>query len=390
MVRSALVLLPLLLAACGNDNSLKRNNTPPSVAITAPADGEVFRQGAGLLLLTGVVADTYDDPADLTVTLTVGTDAPAPVVPDAEGLVSAELSVDALALGPLTLVLAATDSDGDYAEASVIVDVQGPIGAPTVTITAPADGAAYVWGDAVTFRGTATDLTTAAGDLTFAWSSDLDGPLPDAVSGDGASALFTEGLSVGTHVVTLTATDLDGEIGADTVTVVIEEEVVVPEPGDLVFSEMMVNPQIVEDEVGEWVELYNTSGSTLDITGYSFRDDDVDLQILEGPLLVAPHDFVVLCANMDPRQNGGVPCDGHFERISTGGGLALANGPDELVLARPDGVEIDWLHYDDTWYTLGVALGLDPDELDDTVNDDPAYWCDQTTLVAPMVEPGTP
>ena len=63
-----------------------------------------------------------------------------------------------------------------------------------------------------------------------------------------------------------------------------------------------------------------------------------------------------------------------------GGGLALANGEDELVLARPDGVEIDWLHYDDTWYTVGVALGLDPDELDDVVNDDPAYWCDQATV----------
>jgi hypothetical protein len=380
----------LALAGCANDNHLERHNEPPTVEITAPAEGEAFRQGGGLAVLTGVVADGFDPPETLAVTLTVGDADPAPLAADTDGNVASDISVDDLPLGPVVLTLTATDSDGASASDSVTIAVGGPRGAPTVEITLPTDGATYTVGDTVGFQGVASDTTTDAADLALAWSSDLDGPLDGAVSGGGTSALITAGLSVGTHVVTLTATDTDGDVGADTVTVVVEDEVVVVEPGDVVFSEMMVNPQVVDDELGEWVELYNTSGSALDIGGYSLRDDDVDEWVLAGPLVVAAHDYVVLCADIDPGENGGVPCDGYFLRDFRGGGLALANGEDELVLTRPDGLEIDWLHYDDTWYVLAVALGLDPSQLDGTVNDDPTWWCDQVTITPPMTEPGTP
>ncbi len=389
MTRSTFVAV-FLLAACGNDNALKRANKAPTVVIDAPSEGEIFRQGSGLVVLTATVADSHDPARDLAVTLGVGAAEATPITPDADGGVTVELALDDQPLGALALTLTVVDTDGASATATVTVDIGGPLGAPTVVITTPEEGSVATVGDAVAFRGEATDQTTPSDDLVFVWTSDLDGALAGAVSGDGASALFTETLSVGTHVVTLSATDTDGEVGTDTVTLVVEEEVVIAEPGDLVFSEMMVNPESVEDDFGEWVELYNTSGSAIDITGYSFRDDDVDLQVLEGPLLVAAHDYVVLCANVDPLVNGGVPCDAAFRRISTGGGLALANGEDELVLARPDGTEIDWLHYDETWYTIGVGLGLNPDALDGEVNDDPTYWCNQTTILAPMTEPATP
>jgi hypothetical protein len=388
------MLILTLLAACGSDNAIKRANEPPTVAFSAPADGEAFRQGGGLLGVRGEVGDTFDSPPELQVTLVLG-DPTAPLAEtplDAaeDGTVATDIDLDTLPIGWLDLRLQVLDTDDDFAEAQVTVDIGGPLGVPDVQITAPDDGTSYALGDTVAFQGSATDTTTSADALVFAWSSDLDGPLEGAISGAGSSALLRADLSEGTHVVTLTATDTDGEIGSDSVTVVIEPEVIIAEEGDLVFSEMMVNPEVVEDEVGEWVELYNTSGHPIDIAGYSFRDDDIDLQVLGGPLLVAAGDYVVLCADMDVAVNGGVPCDGDFVRSWNGGGLALANGPDELVLARPDGVEIDWLHYDDTWYTIGVALGLSPDALDDVVNDDPSYWCDQSSVTAPMTEPGTP
>ena len=47
-------------------------------------------------------------------------------------------------------------------------------------------------------------------------------------------------------------------------------------PGDLVFSELMINPEVVDDENGEWVELYNTAGYPIDVAGYSFHDLDYD------------------------------------------------------------------------------------------------------------------
>ncbi|MDP2315690.1 MAG: lamin tail domain-containing protein [Pseudomonadota bacterium] len=379
-----------LASGCANDSGFKRINAAPTVEIAAPVDGESFRQGAGLLVLTGLVADSYDEPQGLLVRLAVADADPVDVTPDPDGNVTAEVDVDLLALGPVTLVLTATDRDDAMGTAAVVVEIGGPLGAPTVTITTPEDGAAYLLGDAVAFRGEGTDLTTPADDLVFTWSSDLDGELVGAVSSEGSSAVFADALTAGAHTITLLATDADGEVGSDSITVLVEEEDVVAEPGDLVFSEMMVNPESVEDEVGEWVELYNTSGSTIEVGGYTFRDDDVDAWVLEGPLVVAPHDYVVLCANLDTLTNGGVPCDGFFQRDSTGGGLALANGEDELVLTRPDGTEIDWLHYDETWYEIGIGLGLDPSHLTGGDNDDLTHWCDQVTIPSGMTEAATP
>lgn len=86
--------------------------------------------------------------------------------------------------------------------------------APTVTISAPADPTTVTEGTAVTFTGTATD--TQDGDLTagIAWSSNLSGSL-----GTGGSVTAT--LSVGTHMVTASATDTGSLTGSDTVTVTV-------------------------------------------------------------------------------------------------------------------------------------------------------------------------
>ncbi|MCB9678318.1 MAG: lamin tail domain-containing protein [Alphaproteobacteria bacterium] len=166
--------------------------------------------------------------------------------------------------------------------------------------------------------------------------------------------------------------------------------VTIAQPGDLVFSELMINPEVVSDDMGEWVELYNTASYPIDVSGYTFHDLDYDSWELSGPFIVPPGGYYVLCAETDASLNGGVPCDGWFQRVSLGGGLALANVPDEVVLSRPDGVEIDRLEYDETWFTNGVAIGVDPSALDEDGNDDLDAWCDQVSVVSTGGEPGTP
>lgn len=88
---------------------------------------------------------------------------------------------------------------------------------PTATITHPgdADGPRPA-GTPIPWIGNASDPQDGA--LTGAslvWSSDQSG-----VFGDGES--FDAELPVGTHVVTLTATDSDGNIGTDSIVVVVE------------------------------------------------------------------------------------------------------------------------------------------------------------------------
>ena len=138
------------------------------------------------------------------------------------------------------------------------------------------------------------------------------------------------------------------------------------------------------------LHLVGDLGEVSSLLSSPLHDDDIDSWILAGPLVVAGHDYLVLCAEMDPTLNGGVPCDGWFFRDSQGQGLALSNKVDELVLTRPDGVEIDWLQYQSDWFTPGVATGVDPAFLEGGAHNDGAHWCDQTTIVSTGGEPGTP
>jgi hypothetical protein len=397
-------LLTLLLVGCGSDSKLDRINHPPVVGIDAPLEGEVFRQGEALIALVGTVADTYDDPPELAVMWAVdGTDLPA-VTADAEGAVSADLDGSTLEIGTHTVELSATDSDDETTTASVTFEIAGPLGPPTVEITAPDDGSSFGHGESITFVGIASDETTPADDLTFAWSDDVDGALDGAITGGGQSAVLTDALSIGEHNVTLSVTDGDGEVGTDTIHITVEDDTPIPpEPGDLIFTEFMVNPEAVQDEDGEWVELYNTSGSTLDIQGYSFHDDGADIWVFDASIQVEAHGYIVLCANIDPSVNGGVPCDGWFYRNPLGetpsagwghgSGVAIANNDDELELTSPGGVDIDKFDYDDTDsdpIEAGMSFGLDPERLDGDLNDDIANWCVQTTILDTMIDPGTP
>ena len=137
------------------------------------------------------------------------------------------------------------------------------------------------------------------------------------------------------------------------------------------------------------MHLERTSGRLESFYQRYVHDDDIDMWIL-GTIIVPANEYVVLCAELDPSRNGGVPCDAWFYRDWEGDGLALANGTDELVLTRADGVEIDWLQYDSDWFETAVATGVDPDSLEGGANNDGANWCSQTTVMTSGGEPGTP
>lgn len=84
--------------------------------------------------------------------------------------------------------------------------------APTVTITAPANGSSVTQGTSVSFSGTATDVEdgTISGSLT--WTSSINGSI-----GSGAS-FSTSTLSVGTHTITASVTDSGGLPGSAVIT----------------------------------------------------------------------------------------------------------------------------------------------------------------------------
>ena len=126
-------------------------------------------------------------------------------------------------------------------------------------------------------------------------------------------------------------------------------------PGDLVVSELMVNPAAVSDAAGEWIELYNTSASSIDINGLVLRDNGSNHHTISTPaaLEIAPGEFRVLGRNADPGSNGGYLADYAYRDFT------LANSSDAVIL-ESEGVEIFRLSYSsaDNFGQAGISMAL--------------------------------
>ena len=90
---------------------------------------------------------------------------------------------------------------------------------PGVEITSPEDGELFDLGEPVRFEGLVVDSQDDPNELTISWESSVDGPLDDDPA-DAAGLVFFDSsiLSSGTHTVSLTATDSNGESAAMSVT----------------------------------------------------------------------------------------------------------------------------------------------------------------------------
>lgn len=151
-----------------------------------------------------------------------------------------------------------------------------------------------------------------------------------------------------------------------------------PKHGELVISELMIDPSAVPDAEGEWVELWNRGDAWVDLDGHILADDDVDGVEMTGDLVVAPGGFLVVCANDSRWDNGGVTCDGAYVYETWGDGFALSNPEDEVILKQPDGTTLDRFEWsDEDWAQAGESMGVDPDEATVGLNDDIEHWCAQ-------------
>lgn len=133
----------------------------------------------------------------------------------------------------------------------VVVDPAGDQ-PPTVSIDSPADSTSVAPGDSVAFSGSAVDLEDGAltgADLT--WSSQLDGQI-----GTG-ERVETSSLSTGDHVVTLTATDSQGQTSDDSIAVTVRQ------PANLVVDRMRtLRRGVLTSEHAEAGAVIRNSGGT--------------------------------------------------------------------------------------------------------------------------------
>ncbi|MCF7823034.1 MAG: endonuclease [Candidatus Marinimicrobia bacterium] len=108
----------------------------------------------------------------------------------------------------------------------------------------------------------------------------------------------------------------------------------------IVINEIMNNPSAVADADGEWFELYNSGDTSVNLQNWTIRDTDNDSFIIDQPLTISPHDYLVFGNNQNVETNGGAEIDYTFSSFY------LSNSGDELLLINERGQVVDSVAWD--------------------------------------------
>jgi hypothetical protein len=196
----------------GESASLTASPNPPTVSITLPEPGSI---ASGAIPIAWDALDADDDPLEITVLLSYDDGASwETLAMGLEGGASFDAPTRFLAASQTARVRVLVSDGFHTAEAtSGLFEIDA--GTPHPGITTPANGATVVAGAPMILRGDAWDPEEGrlAG-TALEWSSDRDGTL-----GTGETVALDNGLSFGSHQITLTATDSDGRTGSTTSTV---------------------------------------------------------------------------------------------------------------------------------------------------------------------------
>lgn len=144
-----------------------------------------------------------------------------------------------------------------------------------------------------------------------------------------------------------------------------------PATGDIVITEMMVNPEVVSDSYGEWFEIWNSTDHPLLLNGLVLKDAGSNEHVITSTiLLVLPaKEYWVMVKNPDSLSNGGVRGNYHYQNFT------LNNTSDLIMITSGDGRIIDQVAYGKGWpLTSGASLSLEPNKMASTANDNPENW----------------
>jgi hypothetical protein len=124
-------------------------------------------------------------------------------------------------------------------------------------------------------------------------------------------------------------------------------------PGDLIITEVMANPDSVSDAAGEWFELHNLTGNSLDINGLTLSDNGSNLHVIDngGSLVIDPFGYIVLGRNGVSATNGGYTADYVYDNF------VLSNSEDEIIISS-SGTEIVRLEYGAGFAVTGKSQEL--------------------------------
>jgi hypothetical protein len=157
-------------------------------------------------------------------------------------------------------------------------------------------------------------------------------------------------------------------------------------PGDIVITEIMKNPALVSDDYGEWFEVHNSTGSSIDLQNWVIRDQPGSSQnstTITNSVIVPAGGYIAMgrggvTDSSASDFNGGLTYAYVYDSS-----FSMSNGSDEVILEAPDGsggfTVIDEVFYSDANFpdSTGVSMQLDSAALTSD-NNDGSNWCNGT------------
>ena len=142
--------------------------------------------------------------------------------------------------------------------------------------------------------------------------------------------------------------------------------------GDVVVSELMMDPDAVSDSDGEWLEIYNTTSQDIPLVGWTVEGSDGDSFTITDPVVVESGSSVVFGTSADLTLNGGTPVSFAYAYAD----FKLNNDKDDIEVWAGDLrlSEVSY-HEDDIELEAGESIGLDPAYLRQVYAENVTYWC---------------
>ncbi len=163
------------------------------------------------------------------------------------------------------------------------------------------------------------------------------------------------------------------------------------QPGSVLITEMMINPDAVEDRFGEWFEIYNPGVEDLNLSNCTFTNQGGTGFNINGDLIVPAGGYITIGANSNTSTNGGAPIHYSYGFGALNSNLPLAN-TDGSITINCNGTIIDVVDYDDSAFEIQAdkATVLDPNNLSATHNDNGSNWFASETSYGALTLQGTP
>jgi hypothetical protein len=126
---------------------------------------------------------------------------------------------------------------------------------------------------------------------------------------------------------------------------------------DLLITEVMANPEQVDDKIGEWFELFNPTKDDFNLNKVIIKDGGSRSHQINHtgplPLLIESGEYFVLALSWDSLVNGGFKADYVYDYND----FKLANGGDEIILTDGSNNELR-LDYSSSFVKAGRSREL--------------------------------